>query len=201
MLINDDTFEAELKRKPPSRRELSLLRCAARVALCAAAAALCAATSGCALFQGNQLKEVNDSQLNWLMVRYHPAAQGAKPCSLNIVGVGSVEFRQGRSPLVFNSFSQDVDNPLWGDIVEEKLGVTPAQARWMMQLFVDAGLPDEANRMGKLNMDEREDASAGIAIISAKLNGKTFRVRTNNPELTGVVDAIIDAIVSNGGFR
>ena len=37
--------------------------------------------------------------------------------------------------------------------------------------------------------------------ITAKLNGKPFRVRTNNPELTGVVDAIVEAIVSNRGFR
>ena len=182
---------------PSSNRHLRISHCVPRLA----AAALCAALSGCALFREKPLTEVNDSQLNWIQVRYHPAAEGAKPCSLNIVGVGSVEFRQGRSPLVFNSFSQDVDNPLWGDISEEKLGVTPAQAQWMMQLFVDAGLPQEAKRMGKLTKEERENAAAGIAIISAKLNGKMFRVNTNNPEIIGVVDAIIDAIASNRGFR
>ena len=167
----------------------------------AAAAVLCATLSGCALFCDKPVTEVSDSQLNWIQVLYHPAAEGAKPCSLNIVGVGSVEFRQGRSPLVFNSFSQDVDNPLWGDIQEEKLGVTPDQARWMMQLFIDAGLATEAKRMGNLTKEERENADAGIAIISAKLNGKALRVRTNNPEITGVVDTIIDAIDSSRGFR
>lgn len=156
--------------------------------------------SGCALFQEKTLTQVNDSQLNWLFVRYHPA-NGSPPCSLNIVGVGSVEFKQGRSPLVFDSFSQDVDNPFWGDIIEEKLGVTPAQARWMMQLFVDAGLTKELKRMKKLSPRERTSAEAGIATITAKLNGKPFRVRTNNPALTGVVDAIIDAIISNRGFK
>lgn len=166
------------------------------VALCTAALAL----SGCALFSEKPLTEVNDSQLNWLTARYHPA-NGTAPCRLEIIGVGSVEFRQGRSPLVFDSFSQDVDNPAWGDIIEEKLGVTPAQARWMMQLFVDAGLTKEYKRMKKLDDKDRSDASAGIVTITAKLNGKPFRVRTNNPELTGVVDAIIEAIVSNRGFK
>jgi len=157
--------------------------------------------SGCALFFEKPLTEVNDSQLNWITVRYHPATPGMKPCRLEIVGVGSVEFRQGRSPLVFDSFSHDINNPNWGDIVEEKLGVPPEQARWMMQLFVDAGLPTEFKRMRKLKGKDLEDASAGIAAISAKLNGKLFRVKTNNPEITAVIDNIIDAIVSNRGFR
>lgn len=157
--------------------------------------------TGCALFAKKPLKQVNDSQLNWLTVRYHPAGTSVKPSSINIVGVGSVEFKQGRSPLVFNSFSQDVDNPLWGDITEEKLGVTPAQARWMMQLFVDAGLTTEAKRMRTIPANEREKAENGIAIITAKLNGKVFRARTNNPEIIDVINAIIDAIVTNRGFN
>jgi len=170
-------------------------------ALCAAALALSAlALSGCALFGEKPLTEVNDSQLNWLTVRYHPAG-GAAPCCIEIVGVGSVEFRQGRSPLVFDSFSQDVNNPAWGDITEEKLGVTPAQAREILQYFIDAGLATENKRMKRLDSKTREDASAGIATISAKLNGKPFRVRTNNPDITGVIDAIIEAIVSNRGFK
>lgn len=165
------------------------------------AAATAAVLSGCALFFEKPLTEVNDSQLNWITVRYHPATPGMKPCRLEIVGVGSVEFRQGRSPLVFDSFSHDINNPNWGDIVEEKLGVPPEQARWMMQLFVDAGLSTEFSRMRKLKGKDLEDASAGIAAISAKLNGKLFRVKTNNPEITAVIDSIIDAIVSNRGFR
>ncbi|MBR0057437.1 MAG: hypothetical protein IJP66_08930 [Kiritimatiellae bacterium] len=171
------------------------------VAVLKAAAALCAvALAGCSLFRDKSPVTVGDSQLNWLNVRYHPA-NGTAPCYINIVGVGSVEFRQGRSPLVFDSFSQDYDNPLWGDIAEEKLGVTPAQARWMMQLFMDAGLATEHKRMKSLSAKERSDASAGIATISAKLDGKVYRVRTNNPDLTGVIDAIVESIVSNRGFR
>ena len=156
---------------------------------------------GCALFREKPLTEVNDSQLNWLQVRYHPAGAERKPCYVNIVGVGSVEFKQGRSPLVFNPFSQDVENPLWGDIVEEKLGVTPAQARWIMQLFVDAGLMTESARMKGLARADRGKAEGGIAIIAAKLNGKDVRVATNNPALIDTVESLVEAIVSNRGFH
>lgn len=166
-----------------------------------AMAALLAISSGCAIFGDKPLREVSDSQLNWLNVRFHPASSSSKPASINIVGVGSVEFKQGRSPLVFNSFSHDVNNPLWGDIEEEKLGVTPEQARWMMQLFVDAGLTTEAKRMRRIPEAERNSAADGIAIITAKLNGDMFKVRTNNPDIISVVEAIIDSIVSNKGFR
>lgn len=185
------TFQARLARRPQ----------AARAVLATALAALSLVASGCALFGGRPLREVSDSQLNWLNVRFHPSSKDQKPASLNIVGVGSVEFKQGRSPLVFNSFSQDVDNPLWGDIEEEKLGVTPAQARWMMQLFVDAGLTTEAKRMRSIPAAERNVANDGIAVITAKLNGEIYRARTNNPEIISVVEAIIDSIVSNRGFH
>lgn len=174
---------------------------AARFALLAAAALSAAAMSGCALLFEKPVKEVNDSQLNWLFARYHPASPEAKPLSLNIVGVGSVEFKQGRSPLVFQPFSQDVDNPLWGDITEEKLGVTPAQARWMMQLFVDAGLTTEGSRLRLLPKKEEVEIEKGIAVITAKLNGKLVKVRTANPEIISVIEAITDAIVSNKGFK
>lgn len=180
-------------------RHSPLVTSLSSLALALALAAFMA--SGCALFREKPLTEVNDSQLNWLNVRYHPASKDKKPCCLNIVGVGSVEFKQGRSPLVFNSFSQDVGNPLWGDIEEEKLGVTPEQARWIMQLFVDAGLMDEASRMKKLARSDLGKAESGIAIIAAKLNGKQVRVATNSQPLIDTVESLVEAIVSNRGFH
>lgn len=175
-----------------------------RLAASLAAAAMCAAAfalSGCALFFDKPIKEVNDSQLNWLCVRYHPASEKVKPIYINIVGVGSVEFKQGRSPLVFEPFSQNVDSPLWGDIYEEKLGVRPDQARWMMQLFVDAGLVTETKRMRRLVNSMTADASNGIASITAKLNGKLLKVRTTNPDIISVIESITEAIVSSRGFK
>lgn len=157
--------------------------------------------AGCALLFDPVVTEVNDSQLNWVRVNYHPADKSRKPCSLNIIGVGSVEFREGRSPLVFNSFSQDVENPLWGDIEQEKLGVTPEQARWMMQLFVDAGLTRESTRLKNAVKRDRERAEDGIALFSAKLNNTNYKVATNNPELIGTLETIIQSIAESRGFH
>lgn len=72
--------------------------------------------SGCALFREKPITVVNDSQLNWITVKYRPANPSENPCYLNIIGVGSVAFKEGHSPLVFDPFSQDVSNPKWGDI-------------------------------------------------------------------------------------
>ncbi len=174
---------------------------AGKMAAALSAALLAAILSGCALFRDKPVTEVNDSQLNWLTVRYHPAGEGRKPCYLNIIGVGSVEYKEGRSPLVFNPFSQDLENPLWGDIDQEKLGVTPEQARWMMQLFVDAGLTREGERMKKLPNAEKGKALEGIAMFSAKLNNESYRVATNNPELIETLEEIIKAITENRGFH
>ena len=157
--------------------------------------------SGCALFQEKPVTEVNDSQLNWMVVRYHPADQQRKPCFINILSVGSIEFRQGRSPLVFDSFSQDVDNPLWGDIESEKLGVTPDQARWILQLFVDAGLTTESRRMRRLSSAEKGKTESGIAIFTAKLNNKKYHTATNSPKLIDTLERVIEAIAENRGFH
>ncbi len=175
------------------------MRLTPRLPFALAAAALL--LSGCALFQEKPVTEVNDSQLNWMTVRYHPADPDRKPCYINILGVGSIEFRQGRSPLVFDSFSQDVDNPLWGDIDSEKLGMTPDQARWILQLFVDAGLTTESKRMKRLGSSEKGKAEAGIALFSAKLNNEEYRTATNSPKLIDTLETVIKVITENRGFH
>lgn len=166
-----------------------------------AVVALIATTAGCAIFQGNDDFVVNDSQLNWLIVKYRPADKTRKPCYLNIIGVGSVEFKQGNSPLVFNSFSQEIDHPQWGDIDEEKLGVSPDDARWMMQLFVDAGLLKERKRLSRLSKEEKNNLGNGIAFFSSKINNEPYQVATSNPEIIETLEKVIHSITSTRGFH
>lgn len=166
-----------------------------------AVVALIATTAGCAIFQGSDEFVVNDSQLNWMIVKYRPADKARKPCYLNIIGVGSVEFKQGNSPLVFNSFSQEVDHPQWGDIDEEKLGVSPDDARWMMQLFVDAGLMKERKRLRKLSKEEKNDMGKGIAVFTSKINNEPYQVATSNPEIIETLEKVINSITSTRGFH
>lgn len=171
------------------------------IAKALAAAALIAAAAGCALFQNKDGYVVNDSQLNWIIVKYKPIDKTRKPCYLNIIGVGSVEFKEGFSPLVFNSFSQDVDHPMWGDIEEEKLGISPDDARWMMQLFVDSGLLKERKRLQKLSKSEKKEPSNGIAIFTSKINNEPYQVATGNPEIIETLEKIIHSIKSTRGFQ
>lgn len=157
--------------------------------------------SSCAIFGERPLSMVNDSQLNWMTIRYYPADKTQKPSYYNIIGVGSIEYKEGLSPLVFDPFSQDVDNPNWRNIETEKLGITPKQAQWIMQMFVDGGLMTEGKRLKKLSKAERDDKSHGLALFSAKLNAKPYGISTNNPKLIELIETIRDAIVSNRGFR
>ena len=95
---------------------------------------------------------VNDSQLNWLQITLTPAETGANVSRINLIGVGYIEFMEGRSPRVANSFSQDVGNAKWQDVYQEKLGVSPEVIRDWLQLFVDAGVMDSAkNKVSKKN--------------------------------------------------
>lgn len=156
---------------------------------------------GCALLREKPPSAVNDSQLNWITVRYYPENSRERPCFLNIIGAGSVEFRQGFSPRVFNPFSQEYEHKFWNDIETEKLGMPPNETRWIMQLFVDAGLLCENDRLKSLPERERNAEKGALAVFSAKINNKQYFVRTRNPALAEVAENIISSILSNRGFR
>ena len=85
----------------------------------AACAALLMLLCGCA----STPVEVGDSQLNWISISYRPADAAVKPCRLELIGVGSLEFIEGHSPRVNNDFSQAVDHGQWQDVYQEKLQI------------------------------------------------------------------------------
>ncbi len=157
----------------------------AHIAILAAAALI----AGCATTP----IEVNDSQLNWLNIKFQPAATGAKPCRINLVGSGSIEFMEGLSPRVANSFSQDTEHEHWQDIYQEKLGVPPDIIRGWMQMFVDAGIMDRS----KSRIREK-DAKRDRAVFHASINREVVVCITDDDELLGLVRRLASIIKNDG---
>ena len=142
--------------------------------------------SGCAsLLTGAKPLEVSDSQLNWLNIRYRPADTSRHPCRIEIIGAGYLHFMQGASPRLADGFSTDTEHAQWANLTEEKLGMTPAETRALLQRFVDAGLLKEPAR--PLNLDP--DAP-GIAWFRWRLNNESGACVTAKADLIGLVDAI-----------
>ncbi len=158
------------------------------------AGALC--LSGCALFFPPEKPFiVNDSQLNWINVSYRPADLKRSPCRIGIVGAGYIRYIAGESPLVADDFATDTSDARWGDVTEEKLGITPAEARALMQNFADAGLMSEPplpRGRGKAMQD-----APGVALFAVRLNGIEKRCVTANPDLVALVETLAGQLAAS----
>lgn len=153
---------------------------------------------GCAsLFPPPAPVEVSDSQLNWLNVSYRPAHPERPPCRIEIIGAGYLSFQQGKSPLVADSFATDTTDASWSDMTQEKLGMTPAQARTLMQGFVDAGLLAE----GRHGMQVENTATNGFARFRWRINNKNGSCMTSRPALVGIVERLSANLTRTGGGR
>lgn len=152
------------------------------------------ATAGCAsLFPPPPPVVVNDSQLNWLAISYRPLAAGRPPCRIEIVGAGYLHFAQGESPLVADDFAVDTEHRQWNDLAQEKLGLTPAETRSMLQQFVDAGLLGEPARPRRA-----APGAAGLAVCRWRINNRRGVCTTSSPELTGLVEELAARLGRHG---
>ena len=158
----------------------------------AACAALLAFLCGCA----STPVEVGDSQLNWVAISYQPASPGAKPCRIELIGVGSLEFIEGNSPRVGNDFSQDVEHGQWQDVYQEKLGVPPDVIRGWLQIFVDAGILDRGKKLKK----NKAGVARDVAVFRGRINREKVLCATDDEEILRNVRKLID-IVKNGKPR
>ena len=138
---------------------------------------------------------VNDSQLNWLQFKYIPVTKGAKPCRVNLIGAGYIEFTEGTSPLVKDDFSVAVDDRNWQDVNRERLGVPPDVIRMWLQRFSDAGvtLPPKRRKNPDPNAEPKD-----IAIFRANINMKKYACASDDDELLYAVRELIAIIKSEG---
>ncbi len=136
---------------------------------------------------------VSDSQLNWLQITRRPAEPDARVCRINLIGVGYIEFMEGHSPRVANSFSQDVGNAKWQDVYQEKLGVSPEVIRNWLQLFVDAGVMDSSK-----NKVSKNNEAKTTVLFQANINREKVVCVTDDEELLDLVGKLIDVIKARG---
>ena len=139
---------------------------------------------------------VSDSQLNWLQITRRPVDQDILQSRINLIGVGYIEFIEGRSPRVTNSFSQDVGNEQWQSVYQEKLGVPPDVIRDWLQLFVDAGVMDSSK-----NKVSKDNAAGETVVFQVNINREKKVCVTDDEELLRLVHKLIDVIKTHGKGR
>jgi len=165
-----------------------------RIVVALALAVLCTAGSGCSMFsgQGNHSIVVNDSQLNWLEVRY-VSGMGQPPMLLSLQGSGHIRIKRGNSPMIQNAFSQDVANAKWNDLQEDQRTVEPAQMRDVFQALVDRGLLREPDK------DFLASANRGVptARITGMLNTEKVARVAVEPELVGFIRGLLKLFDEN----
>lgn len=164
--------------------------------------ALAVLASGCGIFNADETPpEVSDSYLNTLQVNYTPADKEADFCYVNIISSGYIHIKKGRSPRVHNSFSQDIENPYWNNIHEEKLGVPPEVTRAWIQKFFNAGLASEAKKAAKRVKDDNFGKEMGVANFAAKLDGKEYFVVTDEAKLIQPVLQLFSIIEAGKEYK
>lgn len=87
--------------------------------------------------------DVSISSLDWINIGYFPEETDLEiflPCRMSISGAGYIEFFIGRSPRVWNAFSDDVNNPYWNHIVSGQRSVDTATIQNIFQTYVDEGI-------------------------------------------------------------
>ena len=169
----------------------------AALRLLALGGALAAALAGCAVpanvregsLVGKRF-EVRSSSLNWAVIAYTPR-EGDRdfrfPCRLSLFGSGEIQFRTGRSPLVFDDFSQKIDDPHWNEIVEDRVNVGDEAMRDILQSLVDAGVfHDDWHRVRA-----GEEPRPPMVRIRAKVDGnETLRV-VDNRRVVRIVERLL----------
>ena len=87
--------------------------------------------------------EVELSGLDWIEVSYYPADNDPlvkDPCRLSLFGSGEVIFKTGRSPQIWDSFSEQVSDPNWNDVYSDRMHLSQEEMESVFQAFVDEGL-------------------------------------------------------------
>ena len=163
--------------------------------LLAVACLLLAATfSGCV---SEEIPVVTDSQLNWLQIRYYPLDPKEPPCYMSLLGVGSIDLKRGRSPLVEDDFAVNTEHTDWQNIEVEHLGVPPDIIRGWMQRFLNAGLYQESQKKSRGNGGSTND----VAVFVMKNGMDVFGCRTMNPDLVGPVKELAGILTNNRESR
>ncbi len=156
----------------------------------ALAAMLCLALGGgCSSWSGvpDAVQfDVSISNLDWVEIAYLPAPGESlfrQPCRLSLMGSGEIEFRTGRSPRLWDAFSNAVEDPHWNDLYEDRRHIGQERMQALYQQLVDAGLFPRYSR----HLMTLDGSGPGIRINAQIGRERTIRL-TDDPRIVRVVE-------------
>jgi hypothetical protein len=134
--------------------------------------------------------EVEPSGLDWIEIAYYPAQNDPLvkfPCRLSLFGAGEVEFKTGRSPRLWSSFSDKVNDPYWNDLYSDRMHLPKEEMQSVFQAFVDEGIAprDEFTR-------KTEAVKRPYVNISAQIGREKIRLATDNKYLVDLVEEAME---------
>ena len=129
------------------------------------------------------------SSLDWIEIAYFPRRSDPlvkDPCRLSLFGSGEVEFQTGRSPQLWSSFSDKVDDPYWNDLFKDRMHLSHDEMQSVYQAFVDEGIVPR----GSFTIKE-ENVKPPYIKVSAQIGREKVRMATDNPRL---IQIVVDAM-------
>lgn len=162
-----------------------------------AAVAIAAAAMACGCMTHGPRFPVSSSQLNWLEIAYRPAAQGANPVRISLLGTGAITMRTGSSPQIMNTFSVDTRSSSWNDIEEIRADIPQDEMQAIFQQFIDTGITDSP----------RSDKNAGknpgkpFAMFGGRIDREKIRRKTDDPALMKMVERLAKWMIDQENAR
>ncbi len=149
--------------------------------------------------------EVSLSGLDWMEISYYPADDNPRipeACRLSLFGAGEVIFKTGRSPQIWDSFSEDVAHPDWNEVYTDRMHLSREEMREVFQAFVDEGLVPSSWPIRRA-----EPIDKPYVRIVAQIGMEKVRRITDNRNLVDLVEAALEnfsptlerAAASSGG--
>ena len=180
-------------------RRSARARLIANARLAALTAALALATSGCAWLTGYdaggqlapKLFTVDLSSLDWIEISYFPRDNDpvfALPCRLNLMGSGEIIFQTGRSPRLWDSFSEKVQDPYWDELFTDRMHLERADMQALYQELVDAGLyPLRPSRV------RQQEISKPFARVNGKIHRERVLRIVSERRLIRIIERTLDS--------
>jgi len=184
-------------------RSCATARGAATSALRTAVALALAATlalGGCNAMRGLDSKgrplakhfKVDVSGLDWVIIIYYPHRRNqsfTRPVYLALNGTGEIDFKCGRSPLVWNDFSDQVDDPYWNELFVDRKNIPPKRMEKIYQALVDEGL---FPRYDIRAMNAEDLSKRPLVRIRAKIGmERTLRVM-DDPAVIEIIESVLE---------
>ena len=185
-------------RTSSSFPELAKRAAAAALALALVAAPL--ALGGCNAMRGLDSQgrplakrfKVDVSNLDWVIIIYYPHRRNpsfTRPVYLSLAGTGEIEFKCGRSPLVWNSFSDQTDDPYWNELFTDRKNIPMKRMEKIYQALVDEGLFPRYD-IRAMNADDLNKRP--LVRIRAKIGmERTLRVM-DDPAVIAIIEEILE---------